>query len=267
MLGFITAMIKYSLFILVFLIYQLSYAQELVDFGYSECLSDDETCEYKEAQILELDKSENELQLRFTAFANCIGKFESQIRLVDDSTLNIGIGVEPLNSGEIEVYLCDCLFEFKTTIKNISSSKINKILINGRTFDEQNPKYTIETVDNNWTEKKLLETDSVFTIVDNYPIPEIGFDSLYQLLSKTILENLPKRSNPDNKLYIMYVIDKKGIVSNIQLLKGLETEFQEVVLNTIEALNISFQPGMVDGIPVNTKMAFPINLKTKPTKR
>ena len=125
------------------------YGQKVVTFKYTACAGDD--AEVKEPHVQLIERSGNTTKIKMTAFANCAGKFNSTVRVVNDSTIDLQIKVKPTiyknRKGEpyelLEEAECDCIFDFDYELIGITAVNSKIILVNGRTFDDMKEFYQI----------------------------------------------------------------------------------------------------------------------------
>ena len=108
--------------------------QKIIDFDYSSCINKTDVC----TDCVMESRSNDYYQIRFKAFQNCIGNFDSKVNWMNDSTLNFDIHVKgTLENKEVEVALCDCIFEFKYKLTSVEGKDI-QIRINGLSVKEYN---------------------------------------------------------------------------------------------------------------------------------
>lgn len=116
--------------------------QVLEKFSFSKCISESNSDSTK---IDSINQTGNLLEIHLTAYANCIGNFEGQIAISND-TLDLQYTIRLTRivnkkTGEVEEFLKKFLrlpFKFVYTIRGVSSLSKRRIQINGETVDEIN---------------------------------------------------------------------------------------------------------------------------------
>ncbi|WPP50821.1 hypothetical protein [Catalinimonas niigatensis] len=135
--------------------------QKIVDFEYSSCIIKTEAY-FDSVSVV---RSGDYYQIKFKAYQNCIGNFESEINLINDLTLNFDIYIKgALENKEVEIALCDCLFEFDYSLTGIKEPDI-QIRINGLSLKDYNKGFlradmSIDTLIFEDDDPFGLETDS-----------------------------------------------------------------------------------------------------------
>ncbi|QOI97550.1 MAG: energy transducer TonB [Flammeovirgaceae bacterium] len=96
-----------------------------------------------------------------------------------------------------------------------------------------------------------------FLIVEKMPQPVGGYQHFYTFLSKAIhYPKLAQRNGTQGKVFVEFIIDKAGNVSNVKVIKGIgsgcDAEAARVVALT------RWEPGKQRGTPVTVKMVMPV---------
>ena len=65
------------------------------------------------------------------------------------------------------------------------------------------------------------------------------------------------------KVFVQFVVTKKGKMIDQKIVKGIATPYDSVSLATIKKLTSMWEPGKKDGKPVDTRMMIPISFKPK----
>ena len=110
---------------------------------------------------------------------------------------------------------------------------------------------------------QVTTTEEPKTMAQEMPIYPGGDAAM----SRDIGENLKypkkeKRKNIEGKVYVQFVVEKDGSVSNVKVLRGIPNGpgLNETALNAIKNLK-NFTPAKIDGEPVRLTMTVPINFK------
>ena len=69
-------------------------------------------------------------------------------------------------------------------------------------------------------------------------------------------------ANLQGRVYLQFVIEKDGSISNIQIVKSIDPEFSKEAVRVLE-LSPKWNPGKINGMPVRVKINFPITFAIK----
>ncbi|MDD3741237.1 MAG: energy transducer TonB, partial [Bacteroidales bacterium] len=110
------------------------------------------------------------------------------------------------------------------------------------------------------TPNSHLETIS-FANIEDKPV----FPGGYEALIKFIEENTNYPESEDNldasvKILVSFVIDTAGYVTNVNVLKGLNPEYDTEAVRVIKMLP-RWTPGKLNGKPVNVSFVYPVDFK------
>lgn len=106
------------------------------------------------------------------------------------------------------------------------------------------------------------ETDSseFFIFVETMPKPLGGYDSLYQFFSKEMkYPRAATRNQVYGRVFVEFVIDKKGVPTEIKSIKGIGYGCDEEAARVIALTK--WNPGKQRGKPVKVKMVLPVQFK------
>jgi len=108
-------------------------------------------------------------------------------------------------------------------------------------------------------EKEIEEkTDEIFTIVETQPKPEGGLNAFYEYVSKNLQYPLiARRNNISGRVYIEFVVEKDGSLTDVKLIKGIGGGCDEEAIRIIKSAP-RWNPGKQRGRPVRVKMVLPI---------
>ena len=97
--------------------------------------------------------------------------------------------------------------------------------------------------------------------LDSQPEFPNGNDGIVKYLSENI--KYPKKALKNGitgKVFIQFVIDKTGKVTNVTAVRGVEKSLDKEAVRVIKSMP-KWKPGIKDGQPVKVKYTIPINFK------
>jgi len=100
--------------------------------------------------------------------------------------------------------------------------------------------------------------DDVFTIVEEQPQFPGGINEFYEYVGSRI--NYPKKASDlgiEGKVYIQFIVDTDGSVTNIQPVKGIHPECDAEAVRVMKTIP-NFIPGKQKGRAVRVRMTIPI---------
>jgi TonB family protein len=214
-------------------------------------------------------QTNNLTEINLTAYANCNGNLEGQIKLTSD-TLNLihspkVTRIKNKKTGEVEEYyevaMCDCIFKLNYTIRGLQPLDKKKIKINGETLDKINAKQIREAtteiiidVDTTWS------SDEIFAVVENSAQFQGGVGKFKEYVDSNLI--YPKssgRKTMDGKVFVEFVINKDGSIddSTIKVIQGLNENCDKEALRLMKECP-AWTPGTMKGQPVKQKYVLPI---------
>lgn len=103
--------------------------------------------------------------------------------------------------------------------------------------------------------------EEVFTIVEQQPKPNGGFEAFYAY----VRENLKypaqaARLGIEGKVFVQFIVEKDGTLTDIEVVKGIGAGCDEEALRVLKN-SPNWNPGKQRGVPVRVKMIFPIMFK------
>ncbi len=124
------------------------------------------------------------------------------------------------------------------------------------------PDITIEVDDSvpNPTAPDSIEIapEAPFYIVENMPTPVGGYVAFYKFLSKNLkYPTQAKRMGIEGKVFMQFVIDKDGSITNAQVIKGIGAGCDEEALRAIN-IHPKWNAGKQRGRAVRVRMVVPI---------
>jgi len=124
------------------------------------------------------------------------------------------------------------------------------------------PGVNTEINDNPYVDLPTEEVESLILFPEIQAMPVGGYESFYDQLSKSL--KYPKqaqRNQITGKVFVEFIIDKTGAVSNLKILKGIGGGCDEEALRVLAKTR--WEPGRQRGKPVKTRLAMPINFTLK----
>lgn len=113
--------------------------------------------------------------------------------------------------------------------------------------------------------KSFLKNESqVFSVVDEMATPVFGFDALYENLGHIIQYPEQARKNGvEGKVYIEFVVQTDGTLSDIKLIRGVDDEIDTEALRAFYQLQAKWNPAIHKGQLVKMRMTMPIVFSLK----
>jgi protein TonB len=107
------------------------------------------------------------------------------------------------------------------------------------------------------------DPNSLFTIVEESAYPEGGINAFIAFItSKIVYPNQARRMGIQGKVFVEFVVEKDGTITNVRTLKGIGAGCDEEAVRVV-GLAPKWQPGKQRGRPVRQKMILPINFSTR----
>jgi len=102
------------------------------------------------------------------------------------------------------------------------------------------------------------EADVVFTVVENNAEPEGGMETFYKYLGKALkYPSQAKRMGVEGKVYVQFVVEKDGSLTDIKIVKGIGAGCDEEAERVVAEAK-KWKPGKQRGRPVRQRMVIPI---------
>jgi protein TonB len=113
-------------------------------------------------------------------------------------------------------------------------------------------------------EPKEEVAEEIFVIVEEQPLPEGGFETFYKYIGQNIKYPVQaKRMGVSGKVFVTFVIEKNGKISQAEVVKGIGAGCDEEAIRVLNSAPIRWTPGKQRGQPVRTKMVIPIHFTLK----
>ena len=105
------------------------------------------------------------------------------------------------------------------------------------------------------------EAQQIFTIVENQPEPEGGMTAFYKYVGENLkYPNLARRNNIEGRVFVKFVVERDGSLTDVQVLKGIGGGCDEEAVRVIQSAP-KWKPGKQRGRPVRVQMILPIVFK------
>ena len=105
------------------------------------------------------------------------------------------------------------------------------------------------------------EVDEVFDIVEDQPEFPGGLSAFYKFVGKTMkYPKQARRMGIEGKVYVRFIIDENGSVTNVEAVKGIGAGCDEEAVKVLKS-SPKFKPGKQRGRPVKVRMSLPIVFK------
>lgn len=103
--------------------------------------------------------------------------------------------------------------------------------------------------------------DEVFTVVENQPEFPGGLEAFYEFVGNEIkYPSAARRLGIEGKVFVQFVVDKTGDVTNIEVVRGIGAGCDEEAVRVMNMVP-NFIPGKQRGRAVKVRMVVPIYFK------
>lgn len=105
------------------------------------------------------------------------------------------------------------------------------------------------------------KADEIFIVVEESAVPKGGMPAFYKMASENLrYPAQARRMNVEGKVFVEFVVDKEGKITDVVLVKGIGAGCDE---EAIRILNLSpdWQPAKQRGKPVKQRIVLPIFFK------
>lgn len=108
---------------------------------------------------------------------------------------------------------------------------------------------------------KAPENDSIYQIVEVMPEFPGGTEKFMEYLSGNIkYPEEAKEKGISGRVFIQFVVEKDGSVSNVKVAKGIGKECDDEAVRVVKAMP-KWKPGLMKGKPVRVNYMLPVNFK------
>ncbi len=105
------------------------------------------------------------------------------------------------------------------------------------------------------------EVEEIFTIVEQNPTPEVGYDAYYRYIVKNLrYPPVARKLGLEGKVFVQFIIDKQGNLLEPRVIKGISADIDEEAIRVIKN-GPKWTPGKQRGRPVKVRMIMPITFQ------
>ena len=105
------------------------------------------------------------------------------------------------------------------------------------------------------------EIDEIFTIVEDQPEYPGGIRQFYKYVATNLrYPAQARRMGIEGKVFVQFVVEKDGKLTDVQILKGIGSGCDEEALRVIKKSK-AWKPGRQRGRPVKVRMIIPISFR------
>ena len=105
------------------------------------------------------------------------------------------------------------------------------------------------------------EVEEIFTIVEDQPTYPGGIGAFYKYVATNLrYPAQARRMGIAGKVFVQFVVEKDGRLTDVQILKGIGAGCDEEALRVIKKSK-AWKPGRQRGRPVKVRMIIPINFR------
>jgi len=105
------------------------------------------------------------------------------------------------------------------------------------------------------------DPDEVFDFAEKQPAPQGGTKAFYEYIAKNLkYPALARRNGIEGKVFIQFIVDKNGALTDVMCLKGIGAGCDEEAVKVIESAP-RWNPGKQRGRPVKVKMILPVQFR------
>lgn len=110
-------------------------------------------------------------------------------------------------------------------------------------------------------EKKVSGDEPVFVVVEEQAEFPGGLDSMYAYIQKNLkYPELAKEKGIEGRVFVQFVIEKDGSISNVKILRGIGGGCEEAAVEMIKNMP-KWKPGKQRGKPVRFQFVLPIKFE------
>ena len=103
--------------------------------------------------------------------------------------------------------------------------------------------------------------EEIFTIVEDQPQPKGGMAAFYEYIGKKLkYPAQARRMGIEGKVFVEFVVDKDGTITNVKAIKGIGAGCDEEAIRVIQS-SPKWNAGKQRGRPVKVRMILPITFK------
>ncbi len=110
-------------------------------------------------------------------------------------------------------------------------------------------------------DEETFDPNATFVVVEAMPEFPGGDEALRRYLSKTPYHRIARENGIEGIVYIRFVIDKDGTITNVELARSAYKLLDDAALNQVKKMP-RWTPGKQREIPVKVQMVVPIRFST-----
>ncbi len=138
------------------------------------------------------------------------------------------------------------------TIQEIKQNEVSSVAVEGATdvvFDEP----VEEVVDNG--------SDEIFTVVEQQPEFEGGFEALTAFLVKNMrYPSSARKMGVEGTVHVSFLVSKTGTISEVKVLRGIMAECDKEAIRVVESMP-AWKPGKQNGHNVHVRLVMPLKFR------
>lgn len=109
--------------------------------------------------------------------------------------------------------------------------------------------------------KEEVEEDVVFTVVEQQAEFPGGMEALVKFLQKNVkYPAIARRMGVEGSVFVSFVVDKAGAISDIQIVKGISAECDKEAVRVVGMMP-PWKPGKQNGKAVKSRFVLPVKFK------
>jgi protein TonB len=109
-------------------------------------------------------------------------------------------------------------------------------------------------------EEEEVKEEEIFQIVEEMPEFPGGQEALLKYLAQCPYPPIARENDIEGTVYVRFVIDKNGQVTNVEIARGADKILNEAALNHVKKMP-AWKPGKQRGKPVRVQYVVPIRFK------
>lgn len=112
------------------------------------------------------------------------------------------------------------------------------------------------------TEEKQVE-EEIFLVPDVLPEFQGGISAMYKFLKNNLIyPQFAKEAGITGTVYLSFVVEKDGRVTDIRVQRGIEGGLTEEAIRVIQLMP-TWKPGWKGGVPVRTQFSMPVKFELR----
>lgn len=105
------------------------------------------------------------------------------------------------------------------------------------------------------------DEDVIFTVVEQQAEYPGGLEAMAKFLQKNMkYPAIARRMGTEGSVFVSFVIDREGVISDIQVIKGISTECDKEAMRVIKLMP-PWKPGKQNGKAVRCRFVLPVKFK------